>query len=217
MKKNRKHAIGDVIYFNQEGCGRAIRQLNEALPLINDFAEAYSECRIGNLTQEVFLNVIEKGIGDIMKKFENDSEDVEKIKQLPSILKNLLPDALSQIENKLRLKRDAIKKREFGIATRSLREEFLWDDYQIVDGKASILVEQIQERYTQRITNRAQLELIEEMYSTKEHWDKVVAMADANGYKTRFWSMYGNNSFFMENPDDRKLMLDLRSISWIKS
>lgn len=217
MTTTQEFKIGDAIGFNTQGNNQTLRQLNELVPLVNDFSAVYQKMRKVPMTNQVFQDAMVNGTAKIIADCKKNNPDAEKISQLPESLQEIANGQMVVFANTLNATREAIIRRTKMQLELRAYEELVWDDIKMKNGAVEIETDKIKERFTLRIKTEAQLNFIDTLNNAKKYWDTAVAMAVDHGYVPRNFAAFGRDGFADEDNEAGTMIINPYAIQWLEA
>jgi hypothetical protein len=211
MKEKKEFKIGDKWYVNEKSYRATIRQIQGAIPLINDLSDLYKSLSFGDMTEAVFLNITKSGLDGVVETYRQ--VELEKVSN-PLLQAAILP-GIQEKGKTLALKLKPLLTFQELIDRKMFPQPFFWSDFGFVGGMASIKTDEIRERYTYYIENDKQISMLTELEAIKFHWARATKIARENGYTTGLNSLLGEDNFFSEN-SDATLEIEPMGITYIR-
>src|SRR5882762_3519389 len=124
MATKKQFKIGDKWYVNEAAFRTAIRQIEGAIPYINNFSVVYSELSLGPLSDQGLFAAINNGVDGIIQRYE--AAEIAKL-PTPALQSALLPyikEKRKYLDSKLK----PILDNHYSILRRTISQPFYWSD-----------------------------------------------------------------------------------------
>jgi hypothetical protein len=211
---SKDYKIDQVIHFSGFDYDRIVGQLNNFLPTANAFIQECEMLIKRKLTTKDFISTVTMSYGT--EAIRREYVQVLK-KELTGLAGELLADSLQQSVSKtiakLEQKRVALMN-SYNQCLGGFFSAMNIHDVYLVDGVATFDAEKIRSRFTTKIMNKKQLNILNKLAALKILWDEVNDDINSSGCRVPMFS--DNGGGFVEIDRDGAMILDPQAIGVIK-
>jgi chemotaxis protein histidine kinase CheA len=216
--------IGTPLQVDEQKFNNTVRQYSSLISKVNEVGRAYESLNPANkFTQDVFLDLVKKGIETIEKKYSEEIDQQIKAakftsKTLISTLKASTNDDLKELKTKISAMHEARNNAVSGLSEYPVE----LSNISIEDGQAVLTAEsreKIKEIFTVRVNTEKQNNLHNAALELVAAYERVTSILTAEGYNMGFYvwgdliGRQGRNLYFQE--DDGKLYYNTELVALV--